>query len=377
MSNLSKAKTKSSIKIGIDIREALNPKRAGKGEYNFQMVENIISLSKSNKSTDLVLFNDDRFISPKSWQKYVQNIPKKGLAWHKAVAKECLNQNIKSYFSPTSYITPHYINRYSSTTKTITTVHDLIIYLYPNSHPLKPRLIEKHFLKKLIQNNKSIFTTVSESTKKDLFKVFPNLEGDRVYVVKNGLKKFPTKNIKSKKQTKPFILSVSTVLPRKNYITLLQAFNIVKQQIPHNLHIVGKYNSKNIKSLKSYVLRNQLQKRVNFLGYVSSQKLSTQYQKADLLVIPSLYEGFGLPVIEGLKRGLPVICSDIKVFHEVADPAALFFDPTNPIDLANQILFLSQNLEQKQILSIEGPKIVKKYSWLKSSQKIWKILKST
>jgi glycosyltransferase involved in cell wall biosynthesis len=369
--------TKTTIKIGIDIREALNPKKAGKGEYNFQMVENIISLSKNTKSRSIVLFNDDRFIAPKSWQKYIHNIPKKGLVWHKSVAKECLNQNIKSYFSPTSYITPHYIERYSPTTKTLTTVHDLIVYLYPKSHPLKPRIIEKYFLKKLIQDKTTIFTTVSESTKDDLFKVFPKLNEDRVHVVKNGLKKFPVKSTKSKKETKPFILSVSTILPRKNYITLLQAFNIVKDQVPHNLHIVGKYDSKNIKFLKTYVSKNQLEKRVKFLGYVSSQKLSTQYQKADLLVIPSLYEGFGLPVIEGLKRGLPVICSDIKVFHEVADPAALFFDPTNHIDLANQILFLSQNLEQKQILSIEGPKLVKKYNWLKSSKKIWKILKST
>jgi glycosyltransferase involved in cell wall biosynthesis len=110
------------------------------------------------------------------------------------------------------------------------------------------------------------------------------------------------------------------------------------------------------------------------MGYVTSQKLSSQYQKADILVIPSKYEGFGLPVIEGLKRGLPVICSDIPVFHEVADPAALYFDPNNPIDLANQIIFLSNNAEQKQILKVEGPKLVKKYSWKKSAQKLWKLL---
>lgn len=364
-------------RIGIDIREALNPKRAGKGEYNYQMVENILSLSLKNSQTELYLFNDARFTPPKSWQKHTVTISKKGLKWHKSVAKDCSKKNINSYFSPTSYITPHYINKYSPDTTTLTTIHDLIVFLHPQNHPFKPRILEKHFLKKLLKNQKNIFTAVSESTKTDLKEVFPDVNEKRINIIKNGLKKFPKpKTKKVSKTKKPYILSVSTILPRKNYITLLKAFNIVKDQIPHNLHIIGKYDPKNIKELRQFIIENDLHKRVKILGYVSSQKLSKEYQNADLMVIPSLYEGFGLPVIEGLKRGLPVICSDIEVFHEVADPAALYFDPKNPIDLANQIIFLSQNQEQKQILSIEGPKLVKKYSWPKSAQKIWKLLKT-
>lgn len=367
--------SKKVTKIAIDIREALNPKKAGKGEYNYQMVESFLSLNKKSLNTEIILLNDSRFKPAKAWQKYTVTLAGSGLQWHKSVAKLCLKENINSYFSPTSYITPYYINKYSPKTKLLITIHDLIVFLYPKNHPLKPRLLEKFYLKKIIRNESNLFTTVSDSTKADLLKVFPSINTENIYVVKNGLKKFPDKQKKAKSK-KPFILSVSTILPRKNYLTLLKSFNIVKDQIPHNLHIIGKYDPKNIKELRNYIVKNNLQKRVRILGYVSSTRLAKEYESADLMVVPSLYEGFGLPVIEGLKRGLPVICSNIPVFHEVADPAALFFDPENPIDLANQILFLSQNKEQKQILSIEGPKLVKKYSWPKSAQKIWKILKS-
>lgn len=361
--------------IGIDIREAIAPNKAGKGEYAFNMINHLISLSEKNASTRLTLFNDSRFTPPKAWQKNTQSVSGRGLSWHKNVAKKCFHQQIQVYFSPTSYITPYYISQKSPKTKTITTIHDLIVFLHPKAHPLKPRLIERHFLKKLVNQPNNTFTTVSESTKDDLLKVFPNLSSKNIHIIKNGLKSFPKPKQKTKpKKNKPFILSVSTVLPRKNYLTLLQAFNVVKSQIPHNLHIIGKYSPKNIKPLQDYINQNKLQSRIKLMGYVSAEKLSSQYTNADLLVIPSKYEGFGLPVIEGLKRGLPVICSDIPVFHEVADPAALYFDPDNPIDLANQIIFLSNNSEQKQILKIEGPKLVKKYSWKKSAQQLWKII---
>ncbi len=362
------------IKIATDIREAIAPNKAGKGEYNFHIVQNLIQLSKKNPKTELILFNDNRFTPPKEWQKYTINIPHQGLKWHKEVAKSCHKQGISNYFSPTSYITPHYIHRFSSDTKTLTTVHDLIVFLHPQSHPLKPRLIENYYLKKLTKLTNNTFTTVSDSTKKDLQKIFPRLASDQIKVIKNGLKDFPKPSTKTSKKAKPFILSVSTILPRKNYITLLKAFNIIKSLIPHEIHIIGKYDKKNLAPLLKYIKDHQLEKRVKILGYVSSKKLSSEYANADMLVIPSTYEGFGLPVIEGLKRGLPVICSDIPVFHEVADPAALFFKPLNPVDLANQIIFLHKNQEQKQILSKEGPKLVKKYNWKKSSQKIWKIL---
>jgi glycosyltransferase involved in cell wall biosynthesis len=360
--------------IGIDIREALNPKKAGKGEYAYHLVEELIKLSQKRKTTSLVLFNDDRFTPPKRWQKLTQTIKANKLSWHKKVAKYCAKENIRTYFSPTSYITPYYISKLSPQTKTLVTVHDLIVFLHPKSHPLKPRLAEQFYLRKITQSPNVFFTTVSNSTKHDLIQVFPNINTEKILVAKNGLKNLSPNKIKIKSPKRPFILSVSTILPRKNYLTLLKAFNYIKEELPHNLHIIGKGDPKNVKPLQQFIQKNNLQKRVKLLGYVSSEKLIQEYKTADMLVIPSMYEGFGLPVIEGLKRGLPVICSDIPVFHEVADPAALFFDPTNPIDLANQLIFLHKNQEQKDILKVEGPKLVKKYSWSKTAQKIWKQL---
>lgn len=365
-------------RIGIDIREAINTKKTGKGVYAENITKNIISKLKAKDT--LFLFSDSNSESiPKCWLDNknikLQKINFEGISWHKEVAKLSKSLKLTHYFSPTSYVSPYYISKLCPKTKILVTVHDLIVFKFSKGHPLKPTLIEKYYLKKLVNTENITFTTVSKATQQDLISKFANLDiKNKSFVATNGVQ---PKNIKLKPNTKnPFILSVSTVLPRKNFLNLVKAFDFVKDQIPHKLVIIGGYKDSDLKQIKKYITSKNLTDRVNFLGFVSQEDLDKKYSTADMLVIPSLYEGFGLPVLEGLKVGLQVLCSDITPFKEVGGDVAIYFNPENPIDIANQIMFLSQNKEQKEIFAIEGPKQASKFSWVRSANKIYKFLSS-
>lgn len=372
---MSKKNSKTPIMtIAIDAREALKRNRAGKANYNYHLIK---ALSEKNIALILLAQPNQKLLPEFKKQSNItkQTIPGKSIKWHKNAATYISQKNIQNYISPTSYITPYYIHKLDPSVKTITTIHDLIVFLHPKGHPFKPKLIEKHFLKKLVTKTNTKFASVSTSTQKDLHKIFPILKkSKRSFVALNGIDHNQYQTRKLKSTNKPTILSVSTILPRKNYKTLIHAFNFVKDYIPHKLIIAGSYKPKNIKPLQSLVNKLNLQDRIQFTGFISDKKLHKLYQDCDFVVIPSLYEGFGLPALESLKQGIPLVCSDIPPFQEVTQGKALYFEATNPVDLANQIKFLHNNQEQKSILQKEGPKQAQKFSWKKTAQAILKKL---
>ena len=364
--------------IGVDIREAIAKQKAGKGVYAFNIISNLIQGIKSSDKLILFCSIDDQSNIPNDWKKNskIQFISQtNNFFWHKNVAIYCKNLSVTHYFSPTSYITPYYISRISPKTKTVVTIHDLIVFNHPKGHPIKPILIEKYYLKKLIKIKSVYFSCVSESTKSDFLSNFSNNSPQihkQTFVATNASSHLQKKTSNNSKN--PYILSVSTVLPRKNYFNLIQAINFLKDKIPHKLVIVGGYNSKNISKLQKFIKQHNLNHKVEFTGFVNDEELDKKYSQADMLVIPSLYEGFGLPVLEGLSRGIPVICSSIPPFKEVGGDVAIYFDPNNPVDIANQIVFLANNKEQKQIFQVEGPKQAKKFNWSKSAKIIYEYL---
>lgn len=359
--------------IVIDGREALKQNRAGKGNYNFHLIKSL-----SEKNISLTVLIEENQTPPPIFQKHTNlnfyPIRGKSLKWHKNAALYIFNHQIHHYISPTSYITPYYIHKLSPKTNIITTIHDLIVFKYPKGHPLKPKLIEKFYLKKLVKNTNSKFACVSKATQTDFWEVFPDLTKQRIFTAQNGIDHDQYKTRKQPESVSQTILSVSTVIPRKNYKTLIQAMGYIKDYIPHKLIIAGKFTPKNIKPLQKLVSTLELHDRIQFTGFISDKKLQKLYQDCDFVVIPSLYEGFGLPALESLKQGIPLICSDIPPFQEVTQGKALYFNPTNPVDLANQIKFLHNNQEQKSILQKEGPKQAQKFSWKKTAQSILKNL---
>jgi glycosyltransferase involved in cell wall biosynthesis len=135
-----------------------------------------------------------------------------------------------------------------------------------------------------------------------------------------------------------YLLAVGNVKKHKNFMALIAAFSLIQDKIPHDLIIVGQQSGfVNADSdLRSAV--NLENGRVRFTGHVTDSELHRYYRNADAFVLPSIYEGFGSPVVEAMALGCPVVCSNASSLPEVAGDAALFFDPFSPEDIGRVIL---------------------------------------
>ena len=156
--------------------------------------------------------------------------------------------------------------------------------------------------------------------------------------------------------------------PRKNLIKLIQAFSRIRDKINGiQLVIVGaeKWRSSSIHSL---VYEQNLENDVIFTGYLTDDDLVALYNLARVFIYPSLYEGFGLPILEAMACGTPVICSNTSSMPEVAGEAAMYIDPNNEKDIALALLEIIQDDRLAHSLSSKGKLWVNEFSWAKTAR---------
>ncbi len=209
--------------------------------------------------------------------------------------------------------------------------------------------------------------TVSEFSKREILRFYPFVKEKDIRVVYSAVDKdrFYTQQAR---ETTPerFALAVSSIDPRKNFSRLIQAFKDIKDC---KLYIVGKQNRVFSQSLGMEEVSNVL-----FLGRVNDEELLKLYNQAVCFIFPSIYEGFGLPPIEAMSCGCPVLASDIPVLKEVCGDAAEYF---NPYDIVNIKTTIEQYLEHcgvnKYRLKEKGYRNSERFSWERSTQDIIKI----
>jgi len=173
---------------------------------------------------------------------------------------------------------------------------------------------------------------------------------------------------------KPIILCVSELIPRKNIVRLIKAFCEICHKIPHDLEIVGNRNCPDMykgfyRDVDMLVERTGLRRRIKLLSGLSENALRDAYRRADIFVYPSLFEGFGFPVLEAMANGLPVICSRSSSLPEIAGDAAVLVNPMSVQDLANEIQGLIGDERRKRELARLGLKRVKKFTWERTVRK--------
>ncbi len=176
--------------------------------------------------------------------------------------------------------------------------------------------------------------------------------------------------------SKPYILFVSTIEPRKNIINLIEAFDYLKQKyrLDHDLILIGQKGWL-YEPIFERIARSPYQKSIHHLSYLSDQLVALFYSKADVFVYPSHYEGFGLPVLEAMTLGAPVVAANASSLPEVAGDAALFFDPNDVIDLAETILRVVSDAHLRQELIQKGRARATHYSWEKTARETLKAYK--
>ncbi|MFA5750333.1 MAG: glycosyltransferase family 1 protein [Candidatus Shapirobacteria bacterium] len=267
--------------------------------------------------------------------------------------------------------------------KTITTIHDLTPFLYPQWHHSK--VIQAHKNKMYWAIKKcSHFICVSQNTKNDFLKIFSKINPQKITVIyeaaesKYGqfLKLSPTIQQKKKDIIKKqyglnnFILAQGTREPRKNLDRLVEAFISFKNKFPNSkieLAITGKYGwGKDIK-VKDHSIK--------ILGFIPEKNMVALHASALCLVYPSLYEGFGLPIVKSLKVGTPVITSNVSSLPEIAKDSAILVNPTSVEDIEKAIAKIVRSNQLRQQLKEAGIKQSQKFSWTKTANQTLSVYK--
>lgn len=174
----------------------------------------------------------------------------------------------------------------------------------------------------------------------------------------------------------PYFLFVGNLKPNKNLSTLVKAFRLVMGAIPHRLIIVGKAENMKFVDQSAVGEAGELDSRVHLAGEISDQRLVEYYRGAEALVFPSLYEGFGLPPLEAMSLGCPVLCSNASSLPEIAGDAALYFDPRDTSDLAAKLLRITQAPELRSHLVQRGLDRVGMFSYKTCARQTADVLNS-
>lgn len=252
---------------------------------------------------------------------------------------------------------------------TISVVHDLTPLVLPGTHSSGTKLALWTSLRTL--RHATAVVTVSESTKRDLVRtgVVPN---NRVSVVYEGPGVEPCGSVgEFGAEYSPFILYVGGYGPNKNIDRLLGAFARIRTAGHTKLVMVGWRTPALLARAISIVQRYSLTGRVVLLSNnLSDTELSTLYHRCLMVVYPSLYEGFGLPVLEALAHGAPVACSSSSSLPEVAGDAALYFNPRSTKDIARQLQRLTDNPGLRAELGRQGRIQASRFSWQLTAQRL-------
>lgn len=284
------------------------------------------------------------------------------------------------------YFDPYFLSLPSKNSqKTVITVHDLTPIIFKEHFPAGIRGNVRWLIQKKRLRSADAIITDSESSKKDITKIV-GIEEDKIKVIylaaPDYFKKMETGNWKiaiEKKFNLPdeFILYVGDVTWNKNLPRIVEAVkkSNFKLVMVGKALINDKYDKSNPWNKDLSIVQKEIENDERFirLGFVSNEDLNLLYNSASCLLMPSLYEGFGLPVIEAMQAGCPVITSKEGSLEEVAGDAALYTDPFNSDAIAESINKLMEDGDLRKRLSQKGIDRAKNFSWKKTAEETLKV----
>lgn len=360
------------MRIAIEARY-LAGKRLGVGRYLYNLLRFFPEISDKH---DYYLYSDGRELdksinNPKIHYRTLKG-PRKLIWRHFLLPLEQIKKKYELLFIP-SYSAP-----ILKTGKTVVTIHDIIPIRFPEWSVKKERIrfatIIKHTAKRA-----DYIIAASQATKNDLLELTDG-SNDRIEVIYLGvddhfrvletdqLSDFISKN----NLHQPYILYVGAIHPRRNIDQLIQAFSILKKEnnIPHKLILIGlTFHTHLSNQLTEWINSSGVSDQISRIGYVSDDDLVKFYNLADIFIYPSSYEGFGLPVLEAMACGTPVITSKSSSLTEVAGDAALLVKPGDVEELADAIRRLIEDSACRQEMINHGFKQARQFTWLRAAQK--------
>lgn len=374
------------INIGISLF-ASDGGKSGISQYMINLMKNLEKLDQENVYTLFMAKEDEHLFSflGKRFERIAVrncfNKPLCNIIWHQTVFIKYLRQRrFDVVFMPAA-------NRrltFFKVSPIVGTLHDLSQFHVKGKYGfLRTYYIQKVLPKLALKMDKII--TPSQSTKDDIIKYY-GMDEKKIQVVHNGIdhetffSRDKTESFKviSEKYHIPtdYILYISRLEhPGKNHVRLIEAYAKLKKENGIHQKLVlagGKWSG--CEKIYETIERLNLKEDVIFPGFVKQEDLPLMYTAADLFVFPSLFEGFGIPIIEAMASGVPVICSNISSMPEIAGDAAMFFDPYSVDDVAKKIIMFLGNEGMRDEFIKKGRERAKKFTWKNSAQETLSIL---
>ncbi len=390
------------MRVGIDASRANTKQKTGTEWYSFHVIQQLKNLIPED--IEVILYSKEPLEGelatiPSHWKSRVLSWPPQFLWTQLRLSVELFLHKVDLLYIPAHTIPLIHPK------KVVTVIHDVGFArqdnLYNHKHIGKSRF-SKNVLNMLVR----IFTlgkygasefdyhtfsvslalsanarivTVSEFSKSEIQDVYAT-PPHQITVIPNGLNKRKSGNnaseiLRTYGITRPFIFYIGRVEEKKNIPALIEAFSLLRstQGIDTQLVLAGQPGFGHERVMKN-ISQYKLEDTVIQTGWISEEDVATLMSQAVVFVLPSLYEGFGIPILEAMNEGIPVACSDIPALREVGGSAALFFDPNSATDMANTIAKIMNTDSSKQITA--GHAQAELFSWEQSGKATWELLRT-
>lgn len=359
------------LRIGIDIR-ILSAGFSGIPNYLRNILDNLQTIDSTNNyflfeypGCDYHLFNE-------KWSKVpVQKHVQAAIATQLFIPFQIKKLKL-DLFLASDYVAPLVMPK---KIKVFTFIYDLTFVHYPETMAWKRLLISRLFTPLSMTRSKYI-VTISDFIKNDISRSFPGISPGKVKVIRCGAPHqwaLPA-DYDSRKRNE-YLLFVGNLEPRKNLINLVKALELIKSKngMDISLHIVG-HNGWKHRRTYEYIRKSAVRENIVFKGFLSEKELQKEYLNCKAFLFPSIYEGFGIPVLEALSLDCVVLTSKNTVMPEIAGDAALYFDPHNPGSIAETIISIySSGFNRSKYLKNKD-NIISKFSWKSAAQELLYLL---
>lgn len=361
--------------IGIDARKAHD---FGIGTYIRNLVESLARVDEENRYVLFVGPDSSRSFTglPDRFRTVLEPAPVYSARELIALSWRLWRQRVDLYHS-THYVLPAWVP-----CKAVVTIHDIIHLLYPEFLPSPLAfLYAQRMIRRGLSRGDAIIA-VSKSTKADLMEYF-DVSGEKIDVVYQGVsdefrQRLPEDQLADIKRSlgldKKYILFVGNPKPHKNLDNVVRAFAraLQLQEFDAELVCIGNRENSDFK-IRQRAQQLGIADRLRLLGHVADEVLPAVYQGATLFLFPTLYEGFGLPVIEAMASGVPVITSSNSALKEVAEGYAHLVDPLDVDEIASAIAHCMRDRDHRDSLARLGSRRAEDFRWTRTAEQTLRI----
>lgn len=363
------------MKIGVNTRFLLPRKMEGFGWYTYETMSRIV---KNHPEHEFVFFFDRAFDDKFIFASNVTPVVLQPQARHPLLFKIWFDYSITralKRYQCDAFISPDGYLSLKTDVPQLSVIHDLNFEHHPEDIPRTALKYLKNYFPKFAKKAERI-CTVSEYSKQDIIRTY-GIEENKIDVTHNGVSAIfqPISDLEKQQirsqftDGKPYILFVGAIHKRKNLKRLITAFERIKQDtdLPHQLLIVGEpmWNSQQIK------INGRMKKHVSFTGHLPLEKLAMVMASADIFAFVSYFEGFGIPLLEAMRSGTPVLAGNKTSLPEIGGDAAMYCDPMDVDDIYEKLYDLLNDSSYREEMRKKGLKRAQLFSWDHTAKELW------